>query len=270
MKRLLLAIALAGIGRLAAGDEFVQDFRNQQFNEASLRIIGSQNFIFRDADGLRVELKKDSGDSSNSGVAFVLELDGDCQIEAAVELIDVPTPKAGYGTGAAFLFEDGGPNGASFQSVIMPDGKHLYVTHKFTKSAEGEYKHDAKTFPATASKAVMRMERKGKQVLYLVSDDGGAVFRELSRFPFTDAPIKIAQVYGQTGGNPVDINVRITDFKVVAEAFLRPGQKPRKKPMSMKWLAASLFIGLPILGTVVWWCRRRKEPLLKEDRTTDE
>jgi len=137
MRSLPFTLVLAMIGGIAVADEFTQDFRDEQFNEANLRISGSQNLLFREPEGIRVTMKKGSGESTNTGVGFALQLAGDCRMQASVAIIDVPTPKKGYGTGVALLFEDGGPNGASFQDVVMPDGKHLYIAHKFKRSAEG-------------------------------------------------------------------------------------------------------------------------------------
>ena len=158
-QRMLPVLALIVIGTIAVADEFAQDFRNQQFDEASLRIVGSQKLMSREREGLRVVIKPESG-AKDAGVKFPLQLMGDCRLEAAIELIDVPNPKEGYGTGVALLLEDGGTSGASFQRVVMPDGNQLYVTHKYVRDEEGKYKHDAQTFPAPTSIAVMKMERQ--------------------------------------------------------------------------------------------------------------
>ena len=259
MRCLPLALVLAMTCRIAIADEFTQDFRNEQFNEANLRIAGSQNLLFREPEGIRVTIKKGSGESANTGVAFALQLAGDCRLQASVGLIDVPTPKGGYGTGVALLFEDGGPNGASFQNVVMPDGKHLYIAHKFKRSAEGEYKHEVKTFPATGTEAILAMERRGSQLKYIVSEDAGASFRELASYIYTADPLRISQAYAQVGGEPADVNIRITEFKVTAEKFLRPGEQAPKKPSSIQWLVVGLFIGLPVIGGIIWSVRRKSQ-----------
>ena len=112
-KEILITLALIVIGRIAIADEFAQDFRHRQFDEASIRVIGSQKLVTKEREGLRIVIKPESG-AKDAGVKFPLQLMGDCG-EAAVELIDVPNPKSGYGTGVALLLEDGGTSGASFQ-----------------------------------------------------------------------------------------------------------------------------------------------------------
>ena len=229
--------ALIVIGRIVIADEFTQDFRDRQFDEASLRIVGSQKLVIREREGLRVVIKAEPG-ASDAGVKFPMQLMGDCRMEAAVELIDVPNPKGGYGTGVAMLLEDGGTSGASFQYVVMPDGNHLYVAHKYVRDDDGKYKHEAQTFPAPASNSVMKMERHGGQLTYSVSEDDGD-FRELAHYPFTTDPILVAQVYGQLGGQPNVLDIRITNFEVEAETFVRAGETPREQG-SVKNIAGRL------------------------------
>jgi len=103
------------------------------------------------------------------------------------------------------------------------------------------------------------MERHGSQLKYSVSEDAGKSFRDLTSYPYTADQIRIAQVYAQTGGESVDLSVRITEFKVSAEKFLRPGQEAPKKPSSIQWTVVGLFVGLPIFGGIIWGIRRRAQ-----------
>ena len=140
----------------------------------------------------------------------------------------------------------------------MPGGKEHYVSHKFVRDAEGKYKHESQTFPATKKDAVLRLERRGSQLHYLVSEDNGQSFRTLKERPFSEEPIKVAQVYCQPGGQPNDVSLAIHDFKVEGEAFVRQGQKvaPRTRRAWWWWMPIAAG-GIVVLGGLFWWRRRR-------------
>ncbi len=257
MKSCLLSVLIVGVLSSAYAEEFSQTFENGQFNERSLRVIGTAEAMFRDPGGLRVAISKQSGSAANTGVSFLMQIAGDCSIEAAVEIVDLPQPGGGYGTGAALLLEDGVSQGASLQRVKMPNGKEHYIAHKFVRNAAGEYKHEAKTFPVAATSARLRMERRGSQLHYSVSEDNGQTFQKLTQLPFSLEPLKVAQVYAQAGGEPNTVEIHIKNLQVSGESFVRPGQKVPQRRGGLEWVLAVLFVAIPVVGGLVWWYRRR-------------
>lgn len=254
---LVLLLVLGSLAGRADGDELAQSFKDGQFDERTLRTIGPSDQIFRDPEGLRIALEREAGKSSRTGVSFPLQVVGDCALQAAIHVVALPQPAGGYGTGAALLLEDGVSHGASLQRVKMPNGKEHFVAHKFVKDADGEYKHEARTFPTSEVEVVLRMERHGSQLAYFVSEDRGQTFRKLTQFPFTAEPLKVAQVYCQSGGEPNTVELTIQDFRVEGEAFVRPGQKAPRRNAPAQWLVVALFIAIPVVGGVLWWSRKR-------------
>ena len=80
----------------------------------------------------------------------------------------------------------------------------------------------------------------------------------LPAYSFTTEPILVAQVYGQLGGKANALDIRITDFEVDAETFVREGESPREHGLSKMWWAVLLIAGLTTVIALIWWYRHRE------------
>jgi hypothetical protein len=257
--RALLLAVLCGAASVEAADTFFHSFESTEFDNAAVRVVGDGDYLFPETDGLRITIPKSANYASNTGIRFPMQLIGDFTLNAVVELIDVPQPSGGYGTGIAILLEDLKSHGASFQKVVTSSGNSFYVHHTYIIE-DGKHKHKAETKKAEPREAVLQLERIGNRLHYRVSEDGGNSFRESHQVTFTDNAIPLVEVYAQPGGEANDLSVRIKSLEITAERFLRLGQKPPDtRKSSAIWIIGVLSVLIPMAIAGLWWYRKYGE-----------
>ena len=208
----------------ATADQLTESFREGRYDQVGLGSVGKSGSLTPGVDGL--EIKISPPDTGNAGIQMPRQLNGDFVITADVELLEVPTPKSGFGTGVAILLEDGERYGASLQRVVMPDDTEVYVAHHYVVK-NGVYEHHAEIFETKAKQVQLQVERKGRELFYRAAEDGGATFRDLHSTGFTGNSIRVTQLYGQTGGAANAVSVLLKGFTIEAEELLRPGQRSK-------------------------------------------
>lgn len=231
----------------AAEDNTIEEsFLNGQLNRMQFGVVGNNSMIEPETEGLRIKAAEPT--DQNVGLQIPHLVHGDFEFSLDAVLNDTTAPTDGYGTGLAMLMEDGVRFGASLQLVVLPDGKPSIVTHHF-KIVAGEHQHQAKTFPAVTSHAVLRLKRTGEKLIYQVSTDAGTTFRDLHQIDFSDRPLRVTQAYAQAGGASNTFDVSFRSLRLTAEELVRPGQKPKSD--SSRQLITVIIIGvLGVLGTL--------------------
>lgn len=241
----------------AVGDEINESFRDSRLNQMAFGVVGDRALMTPSTDGLRIASTSES--QGNTGIAIPQEIHGDFEISAEATLQDFPVPADGYGTGLAILVENAMNHGASLQLVVMPDGAKTIVAHDF-EIVNGEHQHHATAFPASSAQMTLKLQRRGDTLYYSTSSDNGATFTELHHADFVATPIRVAQVYGQAGGESNIYDVLLHSLLVTADELVRPGQRPkladRSRMTSLILISVLLVLGAVITAWVVIRGRR--------------
>ncbi len=232
----------------AFGDEIQESFRDSQLNQMAFGVVGDRALMQPSADGLRIASTADS--RGNTGLQIPQEIYGDFQFDAEVRLNDFPVPKDGYGTGVAILLEDAVSHGASIQLVIVPSGKRTLVAHDFVIVA-GQHQHRAQTFPMPSAEVSLRLERRGSTLHYSVSADHGVTFNQLHQTKFASTPIRVAQVYGQAGGENNVYDVVLQSVNLTADELVRPGQRPKTVNNSRLTTVVTIVCLLTLIAVIM-------------------
>lgn len=242
----------------ATAEEYRADFRDGRFDKRVLKTTGPAKYLEPSDDGLHITIP-DEPDAENSGVQFPMHLVGDCTLQATIEIVEIPQPDSGYGTGVALLLEDGIDHGASLQRIRTTEGGEVYIAHNFVIDAQGEYQHEGQAFPAGSPHAILRMKREKKSLIYEVSEDNGKSYQELRRIDFSDRPLRAVQVYGQTGGEPNAVTVVLKDLQVSADSMVRTGQTPTETREIVWWQVVALIMIVIVAVVGIRWAWHRWE-----------
>jgi len=240
--------------------QFQQSFLRPQLDDSTLKPVGPKELFRPTAEGLVIKIDEGvSPDVERMGLEYPLPLKADGDVRTTVELLSFPPPGEGYGTGVILAFEDGVDRGGTLQFLGSSDsGNRTFTAHHFTKDANGNYDHQVTSFPTNASRAVLRLRRQGSTLSYLVSEDDGATFHELTSIEFTDRPLKTVQVYGQRGGKPNALHARLIDFAIASpEVTLRSETIAQQPQSSWSWwiIPGAVLILATIVGVFVAWRR---------------
>lgn len=232
-------------------------FREKQFDRMTCAVVGDSSAVHPEPEGLRITVAPPN--DGNCGIRIPQQLIGDFVITATVSLLDVPTPKAGHGTGITILVEDAESCGASLQRIVTDRGAQSIICHDFTVNA-GQYDHHAKPVKAPDGKVTLQLERKSDQLHYRVSTDAGATFSELHSVPFSSNPIRVMQVYGQPGGHPNPLSVQLHELTVVADQWVRPGQGTPNAPSRIGLALIAVLVVAAAVTVLVILARRPVGP----------
>lgn len=239
-----------------AADQLTESFTGSRYNHLALGSVGESKSLIPGEDGLKIQISPP--DTGNAGVQLPRQLIGDFVMTANVALIEVPTPKSGFGTGVAVLLEDGEKYGASIQRVVMPDGRQVYIAHHYVVT-NGAYDHQAEIINTTAKSMKLQIERKGSELFYRVSEDGEQTFHDLHHTGFTSNPIRVTQIYGQTGGELNSLTVLLKELTVEAAELLRPGQRSRTQDRGKLVVIATISAAVILtMGLVIRRTRRQR------------
>jgi hypothetical protein len=247
---LLFAVA-SGPAAAAAPMEasLAQDFHGAQCDSANWKFLDPAGLTRPETAGLLIEIPASAGAIASAGVAARFGLRGDFEITADFELVDVPTPKSGFGAGATISIAGADGQGASMQRVRFPDGNEAYVCHRATPQPDGTITHTVEVVPTTASSGSMRIARRGSDLSYSTAEGGAGDFRELHKAAFSDADLRLLHLAAQTGEAPSAVSVRWTKFQAKAEQLLgEDGMPPGNRPLLA--VAALTAIGLFITWRV--------------------
>jgi predicted RNA-binding Zn-ribbon protein involved in translation (DUF1610 family) len=127
--------------------------------------------------------------------------------------------------------------------------------------------------PTVAVAGRLRLVRSGSSLFYCVAEGNSDTFTVLRKFEFGDKDLKNVRILASTGGPKATFDVRVTDWRIRADAFTRVPLGPRPASTPIAWIlgASGLAAGL-LIGGFLWWRKRRTgdttrtTPALPEDQ----
>jgi hypothetical protein len=256
--------ALLALAPLAAADDMKAEFKADGTNTRLLSThFGSYGYaprqtIFLEATGYRFRLPPVNNGAAQTGVYSYFGLSGDCEVVVTYELVNVPAPPKGYGSGVGLALDAGDDVGrASIQRLQKPGGEGGYALQ--TNMGKGDAaKEEYRSLPAKARRGKMGLRRVGKELVFLTAETPDGDLQEVDRLPFTDHTIRAVRFFADPGGSPSSVEVRVKDVTVRAGQIT--GGIPQKAQVTAGWWWLCLLLP-PAGGLLYWfWHARRHKP----------
>jgi hypothetical protein len=159
-----------------------------------------------------------------AGYTSAFSLDGDFEVAAVFELVNVPTPTKGYGAGLGLTVDADGPDGAVtlIRGISVDRGHQFAVVRSIPGESPGldQTRYDAWSFPASGSRGRLAIRREKAELVCLGADRPAGELRELKRVPFTDRRVRYLKLHGDCGGSPTGLTARLSGIDVQAGAVV--------------------------------------------------
>lgn len=274
----VLVLALLGLGTLAllpgarnerppARMAYSQPFRGKpdDMERYALRGPGAAEYLTFEPDGLRIKLPPGHpGQRPSTGLALPATVQGDFEITARFDLLKEPDPDDAGNSATrvtlSVLLDTPERNEASVsRRMVARGGTQFYTFLVMEAGAAGKARPDLHTVPTTAKTGRLRLARTGSVLSCLASEGAHDAFVLLKESPFSPLDVKQVSLYTSTGGPRADLDVRVSDLRVVADSL--PDLAPRVAPAagSKKWLKAALVLnGLLLLAALAGWLSLRQ------------
>jgi hypothetical protein len=255
MKLLVAALALLAPAAALAGemkDELKFDATRIPTMRTTFAVYPSTAIrsIFADGGGLRFQLPDNVPKLPQTGLYTLFTLSGDCEVTFTYEILKLPPPKDGYGSGLGVAFDLGDDMGKGvFQRVIKPPKDIGYIV-QFMPGKLSKTKEEYKLVPSATLKGGVGLRRVKKELIFLASDDPDAPLEEIGRLPFPEVTVREVRFYADTGGAQTPVDVRMKDFSFKAEQIT--GGVPRSEVRRWSWWFLLALVPLAGVGLVIW------------------
>src|SRR6185437_7201382 len=214
--------------------------------------------IFLEASGLRLRLPAGGSAIPQTGLYSYFALAGDCEVALTYELLNVPPPRTGYGSGVGLAFDvEGGAGRGVIQRVFRPGAGDGCVLQTAPGESGTGMKDVDRFVPAASRRGRLGLRRVKNELIFLLADTPDDPLKEIERLPFTDRTIRAMRVFADPGGSSTAVDVRVRQIDIRAEEIA--GGVPRTEPKQWSW--AWLWLLVPAIGGVfvfrTWRARRR-------------
>jgi hypothetical protein len=252
-----------------AGQEYSHSLKGLADDPRGLERIGpdAEACVVFEPEGLRIALPARysgqlgfHGERPDTGVVLPLGVKGDFDVAVTYEVLRQPEKEdAGHPQTRVSLdvAVDRRTNTAAVLSwrVSRWNGAELLAWMNEPDEAGGERKEKFKEFPAPPPTGRLRVVRNGSMLSYYAAEGADGEFKLLQRYPFSAADLEDVRVTGSTGGPRAALEVRLTDLRIRADAFIL------REPERRGWigpLALALAALLAVAAAVVLGLRRSR------------
>jgi hypothetical protein len=256
----LAVLFLASAPSVEASEEFTQRFDPGRVNTRILRFIGpaKSGAITETDQGLLIRLPDKTQGATQAGIATRFGIQGDFEITVRYELVDVPTPEKGFGTGVVIHLArpEKSQTLAGLGRRKRQDGSEMFNANVLV-NVDGQPKSNQTFLEARAECGGLRLVRKGTMLRFLVADGNDEDFRELRQVEFDTEPVKSVLVLGDTGNSDAATSIRIKSFSIQA-GTLPTGITERRRSVFGLTTAVIGIIAVAVLaGCSIWYWRRK-------------
>lgn len=246
---------------LLEGESIEFDFLNSKYEYDLLSLMGyvAHTPVFTPTpEGLEINLSERSSTPITAGQEARIKVEGDFDITAEYEILDLPKPGGGYGAGLTLTISDESDRWLSFQRVRATDDRVVYITHLAVPEGPGKHHHMSDATPTTAMSGKLRLQRRGNVLSYLVAEEGANEFALIKKIEFSKDPLKTVQFLAQNGNHPNKVRVLLKGFSITADQLpdVDSSQKISKSqddktvfPGPVFW---AIWLCVPVLFLVLW------------------
>jgi hypothetical protein len=259
-QRLLLAAATLLVLAPAAEmkDALKIDRRKPQPLQTLFGVYGyrARQTIVREADGYRIRLPAVAAGAAQTGVYSYFMLLGDCEVVVSYELIHLPASRQGYGVGVGVALDVGDEVGRGSLERLnkSPEGDGFAVQSQLWGTS-GKKQDEYHFVPAKAKRGRLGLRRVKDELVYLAADTPDGPLEEIGRLPFVNRPVRAVRFYGDPGGSPTAIDVRVRGIEVRAEHIEEGAPPPGPRTWAV-WIGTGIVVAGGGLGFWIW--RRRQ------------
>jgi hypothetical protein len=250
-------------------DELLIDASNRGVLRTRFATYGywPRQAILLDAGGLRLRLPGVAG-VPQTGLYSLFALAGDCEATLTYELLDVPSPQEGYGSGVGLAFDLGEGNGrGAIQRVYRKAQGSGCVLQTVPGVSESGINEVDKFMPAIYKRGRIGLRRLKNELIFLSASAPTDPLQEVDRLPFSDRTIRTVRVFADPGGSPTVLDVRINLLEIRAEEIASGVPQHVQKGWGWRWLWGVIPIAGGALGLRIWRAHRRQEPLKRPARS---
>jgi hypothetical protein len=266
MRRPLLAAAafLAVLAPATAG-EMKDEVRVEGSTTSVLRTQfggypdGHRDFLYPEPGAVRFWFPAKAGGVPQTGCYSYFTLSGDCEASFTYEILNLPTPKEGYGCGVGLALDAGDEVGRGSIQRVNKNAQESGFVLQTVLGSGAKAKEEYRFLSSSARQGRIGLRRVGKELVFLTADDPASPLEEVDRLPFTDRTIRAVRFFADSGGSPTALDVRVKEIRVQAEE-ITGGVPKTEETMSRWWWVAGAAAGVVLLfGGWRFWRRRAED-----------
>lgn len=227
----LLGIALSFACMTSAlADDVEQEFGPKGFDRTQFKFLGSREHIRFRQQGMQIVTPRAKTILPPTGVEFKKALRGDFEVTVPFEIVDIATPKRGYGVGMRVLIRTDSPTPvtASVARRVLSNGKHVFLFYCTARPANSPNNADP-TYIASSNHGELQLKRDGSVLYFMVCDGQQRPPRTIYQHDIGDADVCTIQISADTGGAAATINalfrratIRADSIQASSRAFYAP------------------------------------------------
>ena len=239
-------------------DEVKIDRKHMRELKAKFWIYGSnpRQLVVQEGANLHIKIPAGLPNVSQAGVYSKFVLAGNCEASCTFQLINFPIVRTGYGSMVGMAFD--GPVERSWggiERVFIPKSGNCFVFMTVLPDTDGTMKQQIKIVSTKSISGKIGLKREKNDLIFLAAESPTADLIELHRFPFTDETIRSVRFFGDPGGSPTSLEVRLTDMTISAEEIT--GGIPKRELNAFPWHWPAIGAATLLGGFLVWHVLRR-------------
>jgi len=213
--------------------------------------------IFPEAASVRFWLP-DADGVPQTGLYSYFVLAGDCEVTLTYELLNLPPPRGGYGSGVGLAFDFAGGGRGAIQRVARKGEGDGYVLQTTPGEFGGKMKEVDQFVPTVSTHGRIGLRRVKNKLIFLRADAVEDPLTEFESLPFTDRPIRAVRLFADPGGSPTALDVTLSQIEIRAEEIASGVPRSEQNTGGWRWLWAVVFAAVGALGFWMWRTHRRK------------
>ncbi|MEN6495583.1 MAG: DUF1583 domain-containing protein [Thermoguttaceae bacterium] len=257
----LLSIVTVAMGADSYTDEYRFDFRNGQFDNRSLELmgVGAARMVKSTAKGVQLAIPSNAK-ADEVGLSPRMRIQGDFEIRASFEIVDVEAPKAGYGIGPSlYLATDTKEAMAATLSRVkrVKDGE-AFVAHSAVNRDSGgtpKRQHRARKINATSKSGTLCLIRSGNRLQYLAGEGETGALRQVDSVDFTDADVRQVLVRLVRNGDRTGATIVWKTLEIRAERLVKVGEQGSRSVLA--WVSGLMLLLAATTAAGWYWLRKK-------------
>jgi Protein of unknown function (DUF1583) len=264
MKLLGLTLLFA---QVVGGEDIYQDFR-QGFVPAVFQPEGrdATRWIKTEPEGIRITLPPGSNVTSAIGMRLQTPIQGDFEITAGYEVLQVDPPTAGFGAGFAIYLATNSPTkeAVEFFHLVRPSGSEVYSIAPLTTLPDGRRGVmpgvDRTDQPVLGKAGQLRITRVGSIAVLSAARAGSDDFKRLYQFELGKEDVTALRIAVNPGNAPNPVDVRLRDFRPRFKGVTASLGTDAESDRGLRLLLVlALAVAIIVPGLLIWLYRRRAE-----------
>lgn len=255
-----LAVLLLSV-TAGRADEFTYDFATDAWQPQVFRAVGTKATPpgKQTKEGMLLQAPDATSNKSQVGYASRFAISGDFEITIGFQLLDVPRPETGYGSGLIVTLFKTNNERINFSCSLKTDGEKKISTALWKKEKSG-WKPHVERIPSAAEQGELKLIRKGATLTFLVKENDALEYTQVRQAQFGTEPITRMEILADTGGDQQPLKTLLTSLSMNADKLPHSAAAiPEPQGLlASSWVLYGGIAGIVLVlaGTFVWYQRR--------------